>query len=274
MNAIASSSKLLTVTFLDVGEGLCAVVKSPSGKVMVMDCGSSSWSNNETIGSKVVAPYLQRMGYDNIDIAVLSHPHSDHVSGFASLLKAKPAKIVLDIGAKHASPQYKQFLAEVKRSKATYRIARRGQTIDMGDGVNITVLNPDPQKQYTNLNDNSIGLRITYKKAAIVLAGDMGKEAEESVIESKTPLRAQVLQVGHHGSASSSSPEWLGAIRPKIAIISCGRHNIYRHPSREVIDRLHWTGTRIYRTDMHGAIDVITDGKTISIKTYKQSTDR
>ena len=238
---------------------------------MVMDCGTSTLQQPETVGERLIVPYMQSHGIDNIDVAVLGHPHSDHVSGFAGLIEAKPAKMVLDLGVSWPSPYYKKFLQAVKNSGASYGIARRGQIMDMGDGVVATVLNPDPARRYSDLNNNSIAIRITYGKTAILLAANDGFDAEGSMLSSNMELRSQVLQVGHHGSAYATSPEWLAAVRPRIAIISCGLHNEYHHPSPRTIKRLTAFGATVYRTDKNGAVTVTTDGTTITAQPFRDS---
>lgn len=268
--ALRSRGSSLELTFLDVGEGLCAVMRTPSGKIMVFDCGTSSWRKSSLVGERLVAGFLQRMGADRIDLAVLSHPHSDHVSGYAGLIKAKPPKLVLDIGVKHGLPQYAEFLKAVKASGATYRIARRGQSIDFGDGVHVDVLSPQANQRYEDLNENSMVLRITYRRIRLLLSADVGRETERRLIESGSNLRAQVLQVGHHGSKSATTPEWLDAVRPEITVISCGRGDEYGHPSREVVARLKSTSARVYRTDYNGAVTITTDGALIRVRTYKR----
>ncbi|MCE5315684.1 MAG: ComEC/Rec2 family competence protein [Armatimonadota bacterium] len=261
----------LDVTVMDVGEGLCVVVCAPSGKVMVVDCGTSSWRNSESVGRSVVAPYLHRLGKDSIDVAVLSHPHSDHVSGYAGLLKVVPAKLVLDIGAKHKSSFYRRFLREARKCGAIYRIAKRGQRIEMGDGVVVEVLSPAAGEQYSDLNNNAIVLRVVYGKAAIMLATDACDETERKIMDSCTSLRAQALLVGHHGGRGACSDEWLAAVRPSIAVISCGRRNYYGHPSRETVNRLESSGARVYRTDRDGAITVSTDGRTMRATAFSSA---
>lgn len=269
--SFVSRSGTLELTYLDVGEGQCGVMRTPSGKTVVLDCGTSSWRNSEQVGSKLVATYLQQQGIDRIDLAILSHPHTDHVSGYAGLLAEKPAKTVLDIGARHGIPPYVKFLREVRKSGAKYRIARRGQSIDFGDGVRIDVLSPDPSVDYPDLNENSMVLRVTYRRAAVLLCADVGAQTEARILESGERVRAQVMQVGHHGSKSASSAEWLAAVRPGVAIISCGRGDSYGHPSSETLDRLRAVGARVYRTDRHGAVTVITDGRTIKVRTFRRT---
>jgi beta-lactamase superfamily II metal-dependent hydrolase len=269
--ALVSRPGTLELTYLDVGEGLCGVMRTPSGKTVVFDCGTSSWRDSAQIGSKLVATYLQQRGVDRIDLAVLSHPHADHVSGYAALLAEKPAKTVLDIGARHGISPYVKFLREVKKSGAKYRIARRGQSVNMGDGVRIAVLSPSPSLRYSDLNERSMVLRVTFGKAAMLLCADVGAETEARILESGDRVRAQVLQVGHHGSKSSSTAEWLAAVRPRVAIISCGRGDSYGHPSRDVLARLSTVGARVYRTDRHGAVTVTTDGRAIRVRAFGQS---
>jgi len=262
------SPKTLDVTVMDVGEGLCVVTSTPSGKVMVMDCGTSSWRKNETVGESAVAPYLRKLGKGRIDVAVLSHPHSDHVSGYSGLLEQTPASLVLDIGAtEHASPLYRRFLRTVKKCGSTYRIAKRGQEIDMKDGVILEILNPAPSTDYFDLNNRSIVLRIVYKNVAIILAADAEEPAETDILDSGLPVRAQVLQVGHHGSEAGSSTRWLEEVNPSMAVISCGRRNKYGHPSSKTVDRLTSYGARVYRTDKCGAVTISTDGRIVHVDT-------
>ena len=261
----------LDVTFLDVGDGLCVIVRSPAGKTLVMDCGTASWRQSDTIGEKLVAPYLQSLGIDTIDVAVLSHPHADHVSGYAGLLRAKPAKLVLDIAATHPSPHYRQFLEQVKESGARYRIARRGQTIDLGGGAIAHVLHPDPNARCSDLNNNSIVLRIVYRGVAVLLAADTGEEAEREILDSGLDLRSDILQVGHHGSERASTPEWLERVQPKIAVISCAGRSRYGHPDRETLDRLASMEARVYMTAKHGAVAISTDGETVRVRRFRKS---
>lgn len=270
-SVLSADQETLRVTFLDVGEGLCTVVRSPSGKTLVMDCGTSSWGKDGSVGEKLVAPYLQSMGVDRIDVAILSHPHSDHISGYPDLLKLKPANMVLDIGARHASPIYRRFLNTVKKSGAKYRIAKCGQSIDMGDGVIAEVLSPDPRHSYTDLNNRSMAIRIIFEDVAFLLAADTEEDAEQLMLESDIKLNSQVLQVGHHGSSSSTSNQWLEAVKPQVAVISCGRRNQYHHPSIETLRRLNNAGVRIYRTDKHGAVSFTTDGNVIRVHTLRKN---
>lgn len=260
----------LTLTVLDVGEGLCAVVRTPCGKTIVVDCGTCSWRESHNLGSKLVAPYLQSIGVNVIDLAVLTHPHSDHISGYASLLGQLPAKTVLDIGPDPDCPDYEGFIRMVHKCQAKHYVARSGQVFVSPEGVQIQILNPDVSRSYEDLNNKSIALRIVYKQVAFLVAGDVEEQGENYIIQSFSHLQSEVLVVGHHGAHKSCSPQWLAAVKPLIAIISCGRNNPHGHPSPLVIQRLRSFGIRTYRTDINGAVMASTDGKSVSIRVVRR----
>lgn len=269
IRVLIAQPRPLTVTFLDVGDGLCAVMRSPSGKTMVVDCGTSSWRKPETVGERLTASYLRKMGVNAIDVAVLSHMHSDHVSGFAGLLRTIPASLVVDTAAEHPSPVYRRFLSATRSCGATYRRGYRGQAIDLGDGVVAEILHPKRGAAYGDLNNQSMALRITYGATAVLLAGDTGEEAECEMVDCGMELRAQVLQVGHHGSADATSPKWIGAVRPSVAIVSCSRSSRYGFPSKDVVRRLESAGARVYVTGRDGAVTTYSDGATITCRPFK-----
>lgn len=266
--ALSPSTPKLDVTFMDVGEGMCVVVRSPSGRTMVVDCGTSTWRKKGSVGDRLVAPYLQSLGVDDIDVVVLSHPHEDHLSGMPSLLGEKPAHLVLDSGTPERSRDYRRFLWAVKRSHATYRIARPGQRLDLGGGAVAEVLAPNDEPDAHEVNERCIVLRVRYGSTAVLLTADADEDAEEAMLKSRLPLRSQVLQVGHHGSSSSSSPAFLARVRPAIAVISCAQHNSYGHPSPAVVTRLRAMGARVYTTARSGAVEITSDGSSISVRTF------
>lgn len=269
IHALLPTTPRLTLTVLDVGEGLCAVLRTPAGKTIVVDCGTSSWRNDEAVGSKLAAPYLQSLGVNVVDLAVLTHPHSDHISGYATLLKLLPAKMVLDIGPSPNCPEYLEFIKAVRMCRARHYIARRGEVLKSPDGVSIHVLNPDSSTTYNDLNNKSIVLRVSYRQASFLLAGDIEETAESDIFKSGTRLRSEVLLVGHHGAEETCSLPWLTAIKPRVAIISCGRGNNYGHPSPKVIRRLQSLNVHVFRTDKNGAILVSTDGKKLLVRTFR-----
>ncbi|MDH7480857.1 MAG: ComEC/Rec2 family competence protein [Armatimonadota bacterium] len=256
--ALSPREKVLEVTFLDVGQGDCIFVRTPSGRTMLVDGGGrADIPEDETIGLRVVTPFIRSVGLNRIDIVVLTHPHEDHVQGLIRVLKDFEIGMVLDLAVPHPSQAYTTFLNVISSRKIDYRKALRGQTIDFGDGVQAKILNP-PKLHFEgtgdDLNNNSIVLRLTYGHQSVLLAGDAGIEAEKSMISAGLPLKSTVLKVAHHGSENATSEEWVRAVSPKVAVISAGRNNPFGHPSGNVLRRLEVVGVKVYRTDHGGAI--------------------
>ncbi|MDI6826884.1 MAG: ComEC/Rec2 family competence protein [Armatimonadota bacterium] len=258
--ALSPRERVLEVTLLDVGNGDCIFVQTPSGKTMLVDGGGRvGISKDETFGLRVVAPFIRSIGVSRIDIVVLTHPHEDHVQGLVRILKDFRVGMVLDSAIPHASDAYSAFLGEVESRSIDYRKALRGQVIDFGDGVRANVLHPPyPRLENTtdDINNNSIVLRITFGKQSVILTGDAGFEAEKDMLAFGLPLRSTVLKVAHHGSKNATSDEWVQAVSPKIALVSVGRNNAFGQPSSSVLKRLEEAGAKIYRTDRNGAVRI------------------
>jgi competence protein ComEC len=145
--------------------------------------------------------------------------------------------------------------------------------MDFGDGVTAEVLSPPAEVFYGtsgDINENSLVLRFVYGKREFLFTADAGFDAERRMLASRLDLRADVLKVGHHGSKGSTSWEFLKAVRPEIAVISCGYKNPYGHPHKDTIKRLRDVGARIYRTDWDGAVTIKTDGRSLSVEAYKR----
>jgi competence protein ComEC len=150
-------------------------------------------------------------------------------------------------------------------------------TFELGPSTRVKVLAPElPLITGTSsdINNNSVVLRVEFGKSAILLTGDAQSEAEARLLShGGTDLRADILKVGHHGSAYSSTPDFLAAVRPKIAIISCGRHNVFGHPSPQTLTALQDAGAEVYRTDLNGGITLLSDGSLVSVLRERPSTD-
>lgn len=259
----------LEVVFFDVGEGLCAVIITPSGKTMIVDCGTSSWRQPQQIGEKVVLPYLRKRGITSIDVAMLTHPHSDHISGFPVLFEYVRPKIVMDIDNDHNSAEYDMFLHSVKNSGGEYRIMRTGQRLDFGDGVTADILSAGKQNTLYDLNNQSAVVRIHFKETAVLISADAEEETERLILSRTHDVKSQVLLVGHHGSESATTAQWINAVSPSVAVISCGRNNEYGHPSDSVVERLEMMNVRVYRTDVHGAVSIMSDGTSVTASPHK-----
>jgi len=257
----------LTVTFLDVRQGDSALIQTPGGKTILIDAGGGGYD----VGSRVVAPFLRNNGIRTLDILVMTHPHQDHIGGVAGVLGSVGARIVLDSGVSHPSPVYERALRLIKRRSIRYVQARRGQRIELPDGVTLDTLNPGPkQSGGIAVNDQSVVLRMRYKRASFLFAGDADRDAEDSMLRYCGDIRSAVLKVGHHGSREATSELWLKAVRPRIAVISVGRLNQFGHPAPETLQRLTDSGVRIFRTDTDGAITITTNGKDLNVSTTRR----
>lgn len=254
----------LRVTFLDVGQGDSAIIESPTGKVLIVDTGGLFADGSEDEGERVVAPYLHYRGRDHVDAIVLTHPHADHIGGATSLLREFSVGLLIDNGAPDHSPLTTQILTAAHERGVPTRAARRGEELDFGDGVTAKVLAPSPQETQAGVpNDASVTLRLEYGRTAFLLTGDAEAEEESEMLQSGQPLACDLLKVGHHGSHTSTTPAFLAAAHPRFAIVSVGAHNVYGHPSPEILARLRETGVRAFRTDKNGAVTCVSDGVTI-----------
>ena len=262
----ASAGSDLVVTVLDVGQGDSILVESPSGKKMLVDGGDRA--GKVDMGKRVVVPFLRKKGISYLDIVVLTHPHSDHLGGLIYVLENIKAGMVLDPAIPHTSYLYQKFLSLIKSKDIPFKTALAGQVIDLGDGVSAQILAPtEPLIEESELNNNSIVIKLVYKDTSLLLMGDAEKEEEERLLELyPDALAADVLKAGHHGSRTSSSPEFLEAVAPETAIISCGKGNKFKHPHQSTLKKFEEMGIKVYRTDQDGAVVIKSDGGEVSIQ--------
>jgi len=260
----APVSGRLTVTFLDVGQGDAILIEDPAGHRILVDGGPSGEALTSALGRRL--PFYDR----RIDLLVLTHPQSDHLGGLPAVLDRYGVGSVLasPIGADTAV--YWVWREAVGAAALPYVEALRGQWADLGGGARLTVVSPDPSLLAANEgdpNEASVVLRLSMGRVAILLTGDIGTEGEADLIHSGTDLRAAVLKLAHHGSDTSSSPQFVRRVGSVVDIISVGANNRYGHPSPDVLDRL--DGGLILRTDRHGDITVSTDGQRLWVKTQR-----
>jgi competence protein ComEC len=266
--------KDLRVTFIDVGHGDSILVEFPKGRRMLIDGGGLP-EDRFDIGKNVIAPFLWKRKIQRIDTLVLTHPDPDHLKGLNFIASQFRIGQFWEGGLRTDSEPYLELENTLRRRKIERVFLHEGTPSQMINGVEISILNPPArpsgplvQPAPTLLNNESLVMRLRFKNFILLLTGDIEKEAEERMIKRGYPLRAQVLKVPHHGSSSSSSAFFLEKVRPDYAILSVGSRNIGHLPHPEVIERYKRLGTKIFRTDQHGAITLTTDGEKIEVKTF------
>ncbi len=259
----------LEVVFLDVGEGDSAFIKTWKGTTVLID-GGGSWTGEESglsKGENVVVPFLLDYGVHKLDLVVATHAHSDHIQGLIPVLEKMRAGCLV-IPRCHGSGDFGPLLEAAQKKKVKVMKLGAGDRIALDKRTYLEVLHPEPgyREEVSALNNSSLVLKLYYDDISVLFAADIEKEAEEKLVKSGLNLRADILKVAHHGSLTSTSPQFVGAVRPKAAVISVGS-NSFGHPSPAVIEELEKVGARLFRTDWTGAVLLVSDGKRARIKT-------
>ena len=252
----------LEVHFIDVGQALSVLVEC-DGKFMLYDGG------NVDDGSLVVS-YLQNQGVEQLEYVFCSHAHEDHVGGLAAALAYFPAYHVYSPVTEASTKCFKDFVKYTQQQGLQVEVPTVGTMWPLG-GATVTMLGP--VAQYSDTNDTSIVLRIDYGSTSFLLTGDMEKTAETDLVNSGANLKADVLQVGHHGSSTSTGYAFLNAVLPEIGVISCGVNNKYGHPHEETLSILRDAGVDVYRTDLQGTITIGSDGQNYTVGTEHFAAD-
>jgi competence protein ComEC len=261
------ANKPFVFTIMDVGQGLCVVVIAPDGHALVADGGRSADRMQQ-----FVIPYLREHGVTRVDYVVSTNPDQDHLGGLERLLELLPVGAWVDPVVPNTNVTYARELELVHDKGIAPIKARRGGTLDMGPDVTAQILWPvDPLVLDGGTpahNDNSVVLKLTYGSETFIISGDIEEPAEHRLVDNDTDgtLHADVLVVGHHGSKTSSSADWLDAVQPSVALIGVGLHNEYGHPHDEVLQRLRARGIDVYRTDLDGTVEITSDGSTIVVQ--------
>jgi len=254
----------LRISFLDVGEGDAVLIQKGSRQILV-DGGPSPRAVTLGLGSRL--PFWDR----TIDLVVMTHPHQDHLAGLVEVLRRYRVGQVLYPILDYDSPLYDEWSRLIGEKGIESTVARAGQQIDLGDGVVIKVLNPPANLMVgsqSDVDNNSVVLRLKAGDVTVLLTGDIMSETERELVRERAGLIATVLKVGHHGSATSTTPEFLAVVGPRVAVISCGADNRFGHPDAEVLSRLEDRvgADNIYCTAEHGSIDFTTDGERLWVE--------
>lgn len=259
----------LHVTLLDVGQGDALVLRSPTGRALLVDSGPA-WSAASDAGRSIVAPHLWGAGLRSVDGLFVSHAHPDHVGGATALMRLLRVPLLYEAWAAPADPVYAELAAAATRAGVRRVALRAGQGFAW-DGAWIQACAPRPTgpPRARVRNDDSLVLAVTFGAVRWLLPGDL-----EAAGERLGQGRADVLKVPHHGSRTSSSDAFLDALRPRIAVVPVGRNNTFGHPHREVLARYAARGIPLYRTDRDGSVTVSSDGRRLWVSTWREPLER
>lgn len=258
----SGKSSTLTVRMLDIGQGDSFLLEK-DGKFVMIDTGDIEHR-------EAIVQLLKKYHVKTISKIIITHPHADHLGGMNAIFKNFKVESIYDDGMPANTASYKNYLKQIEANKIPYQSLKAGDEVNFFDGVNFKVLGPvkkiKDQKGNSDFNNNSIVGRLTYGNFSMMFTGDAEKEEEASILSQKGTFKSDVLKVGHHGSRTSTSPEFLKAVAPKEAFISCGQGNDYGHPHKVTVDKLNKAKIHIYRTDRDGTVTLTTTGKEYTIQ--------
>ena len=258
----AGNGQTLKVSFLDVDQGDSTFIELPNGQCMLIDAGEAEYGDE-------ILSYIKEEGYDRIDYLIATHPHSDHIGGMRTIVEA------LDIGAVYMprvqtnTQVFEKLLRAVREKGLKIQTAKAGVEILEEGAVDIRLVAPAGD-DYSDLNDYSAVVHLSYGEDAFLFMGDAEQRAEEDITQE---IQADVLKVGHHGSEYSSGNSFLKEVSPDYAVISCGQYNKYGHPDQEVLEKLKKLRTKVFRTDRQGTIIMTSNGNGISVAGQNQRQD-
>ena len=263
--APALAAGTLRVDFIDVGQGDSALVTSPTGKTVLIDGGPHS-------SAGALTAFLRARVHAPLDLILLTHRHEDHLGGLPEVVRELGARQFVDAPVPHPQKGYTALMQALEARGALVRQATRGRTIDLGGGATLTLLGPPEPLitgSHSDVNANSVVVRLTYRGFSVLFAGDAEAPTETWLLTSGVTLRSVVLKVAHHGSRYASSAPFLQAVGARIAVVSVGAGNRYHHPASATLGRLARMGATVYRTDMDGDVTIESDGSSVRVQTAR-----
>lgn len=262
-NTSANSNSIMTVHFIDVGQG-DAILVQVNDKNLLIDSGPKE-------SSSIFFNYLNSINIKKLDYILASHPHEDHIGNMYSVIKRYDIGEFYAPKITHTSKSFEKMVESlISKNKKINVFDINTTSIDLGENVNIIIYSPLLKDYGDNLNLYSTVFKIEYGNTSFLFTGDAEKTNEEDILNSNTSIRSDVLKIAHHGSSSSTSTAFFNAVSPYITVISVGKDNNYNHPTSKTLNLLNSRSNKIYRTDIDNTIVLISDGNNIYKKfSYK-----
>lgn len=252
--------ELLTVTFLDVGQGDAAVLQC-GGQTMMIDGGKAK-------ASSYIYSWLKKNQISYLDVMVATHTDADHIGGLSGALNYAKVGTAYCPVTSGTTKTFQSFVRYLKKQGKSITVPKAGDEFSLG-GAQVRILGPiDPQAEG---NNSSIVLKVTFGDTSFLFTGDAEREEEQELLESGYDLESTVLKVGHHGSDTSTSYLFLRTVNPQYAVISVGADNTYGHPTEAVLSRLRDADVKTCRTDLQGTITAVSDGKKVTFQTERNA---
>lgn len=255
---INTNNDLLKVHYLDVGQGDSIFIELPNNETMLIDAAESYQSEN-------IINYLKNLNYQKIDYVIGTHPHTDHIGGLKDIINTFEIGKIYMPKVVSTTKTYESLLMAIKDKNLKINTAKAGTSIIDTDTLKIKILAPN-NSTYTELNNYSVVTKISYGSTKFLFMGDAEKLSENEIKENVT---ADVIKIGHHGSNTSSSIDFIKKVNAKYGIISVGLNNKYNLPKEETITNWENSGTKIYLTSTNGTIRASSDGTNIKIESEK-----
>ncbi|MCH5320916.1 MAG: MBL fold metallo-hydrolase [Eubacterium sp.] len=253
VNKVSTNGDSVVIHYLDVGQGDSEFIELPDGRCMLIDASTSEYS-------QTIINEIESFGYSTIDYVVATHPHADHIGGMSKVIDAFDIGEIYMPKASTTTKTFENLLTTISDKGLSVNTAKAGVEVYSDSTLEMEFLAP-VGSDYKDLNNYSAVLKITYGSNSFLFMGDAEDVVEEELLQRYyNSLEADVLKVGHHGSSSSSTVDFLAAVNPQYAVISCGVDNSYGHPHRETIKSLTDMGIEYYRTDKQGTITITCDG--------------
>ncbi|MBE6063292.1 MAG: MBL fold metallo-hydrolase [Clostridium butyricum] len=250
-----SSSNNMVVHYIDVGQGDCILIQV-NNKNLLIDSGPSSSKHK-------LMKYLKKLNISKFDYVIATHPHEDHIGNMSTLIDSFNITNFYAPKVSDNSKTFEEMIYSLKKKNLKITPIKRGtDNIDLGNNTNVYVFSPI-NTSYDNLNNYSAVLKIQYGNTSFLFTGDAEKEVEQDILNHNDNITADVIKIGHHGSSTSTTPNFLKAVNPSASIISVGKNNVYNHPDKKTLNLLVKNKIPIYRTDINKNIVLISDGNTI-----------